>query len=116
MDHCFSQVSTLKIFPAPLTVTVYTYLFGVIQVGILGAVFEGMPNFSLTSFNELISVAYAVCMYVCVYVGIIGDFGKMVPMVLSRRPKWFLCIWSMVLSWRPETLATDTCLVCEMHD
>ncbi|KAH9541601.1 hypothetical protein CY35_14G073900 [Sphagnum magellanicum] len=53
------QVSTLKIFPAPLTVTVYTYLFGVIQVGILGAVFEGMPNFALTSFNELISVAYA---------------------------------------------------------
>jgi hypothetical protein len=37
----------------------------VIQVGILGAVFEGMPNFALTSFNELISVAYAVCMYVC---------------------------------------------------
>jgi hypothetical protein len=37
-------------------------------------------------------------------------------MVLSRRPKWFLCIWSMVLSWGPETLATDTCLVCEMHD
>jgi hypothetical protein len=115
MDHCFSQVSTLKIFPAPLTVTVYTYLFGVIQVGILGAVFEGMPNFALTSFNELISVAYAVCMYVCVCVGITGDFGKMVPMILSRRPKWFLCIWSVVLSQRPETLATDTCLVCEMH-
>jgi hypothetical protein len=94
MDHCFSQVSTLKIFPAPLTVTVYTYLFGVIQVGILGAVFEGMPSFALTSFNELISVAYAVCMYVCVcvcryYWGFWqnGSYGfimetKMVPMYM----------------------------------
>jgi hypothetical protein len=54
-------------------------LFGVIQVGILGAVFEGMPNFALTSINELISVAYAVC----VYVGNIGDFGKMVPIYMA---------------------------------
>jgi hypothetical protein len=83
--------------------------------GYLGCCFWGHAKLC---FN-LIQWAYQRCicgMYVCVYVGIIGDFGKMVPMVLSRRPKWFLCIWSMVLSWRPETLATDTCLVCEMHD
>jgi hypothetical protein len=55
----------MKIFLAPLTITIYTYLFGVIQVGILGVVFEGVPNFVLTSFNEFINVAYVVCMYVC---------------------------------------------------
>ncbi len=65
MHHCLSQVSTMKIFLAPLTITIYTYLFGVIQVGILGVVFEGVPNFVLTSFNEFINVAYVVCMYVC---------------------------------------------------
>jgi hypothetical protein len=83
MHHCFSHISTLKIFPTPLTITIYTYLFGVIQVGILGAIFKGIPNFALTSFNELIRVAYVVCMYVCVYVGIIGDFGKMVPIYMA---------------------------------
>jgi hypothetical protein len=55
----------MKIFLAPLAITIYTYLFRVIQVGILGAIFKGMPNFALTSFNDLINIAYVVCMYVC---------------------------------------------------
>jgi hypothetical protein len=75
MHHFFSHISTLKIFLAPLIVTIYTYLFGVIQVGIFGVIFKGMPNFALTSFNELINVAYVV--------GIIGDFGKMVPIYMA---------------------------------
>jgi hypothetical protein len=66
MHHCLSQILTLKIFPTPLIITIYTYLFGVIQVGVLGVIFESMPNFALTSFNELINVAYVVCMCVCV--------------------------------------------------
>ncbi len=82
MHHCFSQISTLKIFLAPMTIIVYTYLFGVIQVGILGVIFEGMSNFAL----NFIQWTYQRCicgMYVCVYVGIIGDFGKMVPIYMA---------------------------------
>ncbi len=53
----------LRKFPAPMTVNAFTYMFGFIQVGLVGAVWEGnlkFLDFNLSSSGQVIAVLYAV--------------------------------------------------------
>ncbi|CAK9215836.1 unnamed protein product [Sphagnum troendelagicum] len=51
----------LRKFPAPMTVNAFTYLFGSIQVGLVGAVWEGnlkFLDFKLSSSGQIIAILY----------------------------------------------------------
>jgi hypothetical protein len=53
----------LRKFPAPMTVNAFTYMFGFIQVGLVGAVWEGnikFLDFKLSSSGQVIAILYAV--------------------------------------------------------
>jgi len=55
----------LRKFPAPMTGNAFTYLFGSIQVGLVGAVWEGnlkFLDFNLSSSGQVIAILYAVSM------------------------------------------------------
>ncbi|CAK9199403.1 unnamed protein product [Sphagnum troendelagicum] len=56
------QMPILRKFPAPMTVNAFTYVFGFIQVGLVGAVWEGnlkFLDFNLSSSAQVIAVLYA---------------------------------------------------------
>jgi hypothetical protein len=53
----------LRKFPAPMTVNAFTYMFGFIQVGLVGAVWEGnlkFLDFNLSSSGQVIAILYSV--------------------------------------------------------
>ncbi len=57
------KMPMLRKFPAPMTVNAFTYMFGFIQVGLVGAVWEGnlkFLDFNLSSSGQVIAVLYAV--------------------------------------------------------
>ncbi|CAK9215821.1 unnamed protein product [Sphagnum troendelagicum] len=56
------QMPILQKFPAPMTVNAFTYMFGFIQVGLVGAVWEGnlkFLDFNLTSSGQVIAILYS---------------------------------------------------------
>ncbi|KAH9571238.1 hypothetical protein CY35_02G084400 [Sphagnum magellanicum] len=56
------QMPILRKFPAPMTVNAFTYMFGFIQVGLVGAVWEGnikFLDFNLSSSGQVIAILYA---------------------------------------------------------
>ncbi len=57
------QMPILQKYPAPMTVNAFTYMFGFIQVGLLGAVWEGnlkFLDFNLSSSGQVIAILYSV--------------------------------------------------------
>ncbi|KAH8970652.1 hypothetical protein BDL97_02G099200 [Sphagnum fallax] len=56
------QMPILQKFPAPMTVNAFTYMFGFIQVGLVGAVWEGnlkFLDFNLSSSGQVIAILYS---------------------------------------------------------
>ncbi|KAH9571236.1 hypothetical protein CY35_02G084300 [Sphagnum magellanicum] len=56
------QMPILRKFAAPMTVNAFTYMFGFIQVGLVGAVWEGnikFLDFNLSSSGQVIAILYA---------------------------------------------------------
>jgi hypothetical protein len=57
------QMPILQKFPAPMTVNAFTYMFGFIQVGLVGAVWEGnlkFLHFNFSSSGQVIAILYTV--------------------------------------------------------
>jgi len=57
------QMPIVQKFPAPMTVNAFTYMFGFIQVGLVGAVWEGnlkFLDFNLSSSGQVIAILYSV--------------------------------------------------------
>ncbi|KAH8970629.1 hypothetical protein BDL97_02G097900 [Sphagnum fallax] len=55
------QMPILQKFPAPMTVNAFTYMFGFIQVGLVGAVWEGnlkFLHFNFSSSGQVIAILY----------------------------------------------------------
>ncbi|KAH9571266.1 hypothetical protein CY35_02G086100 [Sphagnum magellanicum] len=56
------QMPIVQKFPAPMTVNAFTYMFGFIQVGLVGAVWEGnlkFLDFNLSSSGQVIAILYS---------------------------------------------------------
>ncbi|CAM6007765.1 unnamed protein product [Sphagnum balticum] len=70
------QMPILRKFPAPMTVNAFTYMFGFIQVGLVGAVWEGnlkFLDFNVSSSGQVIAILYAMVFAAALAVLILGD-------------------------------------------